>query len=157
MYFTLNVEWLGSYLFHLPSEITPVCIQMLWLCVKSRLGYCCSAFLRWKLNVIFELEEFLLPAYGAHMNIKQPFVSRQLKGNFSRDQKPLQAAGFLAHPLDPVGLHWKQTNRGWRRGVVVVVIRWAKIKAEAKVWMTLSQYEGPVCGEEHNVPKEERT
>lgn len=43
----------------------------------------------------------MLLAYGAFMNIKQPFVSRQLKGNFSRDCKPLQAVGFLAHPLDP--------------------------------------------------------
>lgn len=34
------------------------------------------------------------------MNIKQPFVSRQLKGNFSRDCNT-EAVGFLAHPLDP--------------------------------------------------------
>lgn len=43
----------------------------------------------------------MLLAYGAFMNIKQPFVSRQLKGNFSRDCKPLKAVGFLTHPLDP--------------------------------------------------------
>ena len=43
----------------------------------------------------------MLLAYGAFMNIKQPFVSRQLKGSFSRDCKPLQAVGFLAHPPDP--------------------------------------------------------
>ena len=43
----------------------------------------------------------MLLAYGVFMNIKQPFVSRQLKGNFSRDCKPLQAVGFLTHPLDP--------------------------------------------------------
>lgn len=46
---------------------------------------------------------------------------------FQQGRKLPQAAGFLSHPLDPVGLHWKQTNRGWGGGWGVM--RWTRNKS----------------------------
>lgn len=64
----------------------------------------------------------MLPAYCAYRDIKQPFVSRPLKGRFLQGLR-LQPVGFLAHPPD-LRLRAKLTGGG---------IQWMKIKAEAKV------------------------